>query len=72
MPKLPEPRARPLLVRPGARFTCSGDGLCCTDLHALGPMTRTEVTLMGKLRPGAVFMHPDVEAHCMGPSESGG
>lgn len=28
----------PLRVRPGARFTCHGDGLCCTDVHALGPI----------------------------------
>ncbi|MEM9194510.1 MAG: hypothetical protein AAGF12_35360 [Myxococcota bacterium] len=34
---------RPLLVRPGARYTCFGDGLCCTDLHGLGPLTKKEV-----------------------------
>ena len=33
-------KPRPLIVRPGARFACAGDGLCCTDLHALGPLTR--------------------------------
>ena len=32
----------PLEVRPGARFTCAGDGLCCTDVHLLGPVTRAE------------------------------
>jgi hypothetical protein len=35
-------RVRPLLVRPGARFACAGDGLCCTDIHVLGPVSRTE------------------------------
>lgn len=72
MPKLAEPRARPLLVRPGARFACSGDGLCCTDLHALGPLTRAEVKLVRKLRPGSVIMHEDVEAPCMRTAEHGG
>jgi len=72
MPKTPEPRARPLLVRPGARFTCSGDGLCCTDLHALGPLTRAEVKLVQKIRPGSVFMHEEVEAPCMRTAEGGG
>ena len=37
------PRVRPLRIRPGARYTCFGDGLCCTDVHGLGPLTRKEV-----------------------------
>jgi hypothetical protein len=61
-----------LLVRPGARFACSGDGLCCTDLHALGPLTRAEVKLVKKLRPGSVIMHDEVEAPCMRTAENGG
>lgn len=36
-------RVRPLVVRPGARYRCFGDGLCCTDVHLLGPLTRKEV-----------------------------
>lgn len=36
-------RVRPLRVRPGARYTCFGDGLCCTDIHGLGPLNRKEV-----------------------------
>jgi hypothetical protein len=34
-------------------------------------MTRTEVSLMRKLRPGSVIMHPDVEAHCMRTTDEG-
>jgi hypothetical protein len=68
----PKPRARPLLVRPGARFRCAGDGLCCTDIHALGPITRSEASGMRKLRPGSVIYHPDVEAPCMRPGAGGG
>jgi hypothetical protein len=68
----PTPRARPLLVRPGAVFRCEGDGLCCTDLHALGPMTRSETQAMRRLIPGSVIYHPDVEAPCMRPGADGG
>ncbi|UJR82410.1 YkgJ family cysteine cluster protein [Sandaracinus amylolyticus] len=35
-------RARPLIVRPGARFACAGDGLCCADAHLLGPLSPAE------------------------------
>lgn len=35
-------RPSPIAVRPGARFACAGDGLCCTDVHLLGPVTRKE------------------------------
>jgi hypothetical protein len=68
----PAPRVRPLLVRPGARFRCAGDGLCCTDLHALGPLTRTEARDMRKLISGSVMYHPDVEAPCMRFGAGGG
>jgi hypothetical protein len=65
------PQTRPLLVREGARFSCAGDGLCCTDLHALGPMTRSETRAMRRLIPGSVVHHPDVDAPCMRPGPSG-
>jgi hypothetical protein len=65
-------RVRPLLVRPGARFRCFGDGLCCTDLHALGPLTRSEARDMRELIAGSVQYHPDVEAPCMRFGADGG
>jgi len=40
---------RPLLVRPGARYTCFGDGLCCTDIHGLGPLTKRELTQIRRI-----------------------
>lgn len=43
MVKAPKSRSEPLLIRPGARYTCFGDGLCCTNLHGLGPLTKREV-----------------------------
>jgi Fe-S-cluster containining protein len=44
-------RVRPFLFRPGARYRCFGDGLCCTDIHALGPLTRREVVQIRRLDP---------------------
>jgi Fe-S-cluster containining protein len=37
-----------MLVRPGARFTCHADGLCCSDIHVLGPIDEAELV---PLRP---------------------
>jgi Fe-S-cluster containining protein len=37
-----------LQVRPGARFTCHADGLCCTGVHVLGPIEEAELV---PLRP---------------------
>ena len=56
------PRARPLLVRQGARYTCFGDGLCCTDIHALGPVTRREKLALDLIEPGALVRHKDLMA----------
>ena len=47
-------KVRPLRARPGARYTCFGDGLCCTDLHGLGPLTRSEVKFLRVISPGVV------------------
>jgi hypothetical protein len=65
-------KARPLIVRSGARFRCASDGLCCTDLHALGPMTNSEAREMRRLLPGSVIHHHDVDAPCMRPGDGGG
>ena len=51
MPPAQEARVRPFLVRPGARYRCFGDGLCCTDIHILGPLTKTEAKRVAKVDP---------------------
>jgi hypothetical protein len=58
----PEPRARPLLIREGARYDCFGDGLCCTDIHALGPVTPRERRAVLLLEPGTLVRHKDLLA----------
>ncbi|MET0287221.1 MAG: hypothetical protein ABW352_22240 [Polyangiales bacterium] len=47
-------------MREGARYTCFGDGLCCTDIHALGPVTRKEKAEVDLLEPGALVRHKDL------------
>ncbi len=42
MTKRNPPLVRPLRARPGARFECHADGLCCTDIHAIGPISAGE------------------------------
>lgn len=42
-----------MLFRPGARYTCFGDGLCCTDIHSLGPLTAAEGRFVESLKVGA-------------------
>ncbi|HJL14478.1 MAG TPA: hypothetical protein RMH99_02410 [Sandaracinaceae bacterium LLY-WYZ-13_1] len=47
----------PLRVRPGARFTCHGDGLCCTDVHAFGPLSDDEAAMLRAIDPAVVDDH---------------
>lgn len=47
-------RVRPLLVREGARFSCAGDGLCCTDVHLLGPVGKKERAALEAIAKTAV------------------
>ena len=49
-------RVRPLRVRPGARYTCFGDGLCCTDIHGLGPLNKKEVRALRVISDSVVAM----------------
>ncbi|HBQ15461.1 MAG TPA: hypothetical protein DEF51_31505 [Myxococcales bacterium] len=44
-----ETKLHPLRVRPGARFTCHGDGLCCSDVHLLGPVTGDEARVLNAI-----------------------
>ncbi len=44
----------PMQARPGARFTCHGDGLCCTDIHQLGPVSAKEKPPLDAVRKGIV------------------
>jgi hypothetical protein len=65
-------RVRPLLVRPGARYRCFGDGLCCTDLHLLGPLTRREVVRLRVMSDAIVVWNAQLEAPVLRTTEKGG
>jgi hypothetical protein len=69
--KAQETRVRPLLVRPGARFACVGDGLCCTDVHALGPVRRREVGTLRLIAPEVVRYDAVVATHVLTPGSDG-
>jgi Fe-S-cluster containining protein len=63
-------KSQPLLARDGARFRCSGSGLCCTDIHGLGVLTRSEVTELRRRDPLAVVYNQELEGHCLRPVDS--
>lgn len=60
-----------LLARPGARFECFSDGLCCSDIHALGPLSKKEARDMRALVKGSVIQQDNVDAPCMRPGADG-
>jgi hypothetical protein len=62
-----EPKTRPLLTRPGAAFRCFGDGLCCTDIHALGVLTRSEVKSLRQRDKLSVIYSEAVDGFCLKP-----
>ncbi len=51
---------RPLLIRPHAKFKCHGDGLCCSDIHLLGPITRKEKRFLQVISPLTVVRDTDI------------
>jgi hypothetical protein len=54
MAKKKAARVEPLIARTGAHYTCFGDGLCCTDLHGLGPLTKKEVVALSLVSPEVI------------------
>jgi len=53
----------PLQVRPGARYRCFGDGLCCTDIHAIGPISRPEGKRLAVVAPGLITRNENIDAN---------
>lgn len=67
-----QPRVRPLLVRPGSRYTCFGDGLCCTDIHGLGPLSKKELVQIRKIDPDGAAWDEGFEARMLTTAPDGG
>ncbi len=66
------PRVKPYLVRPGARYRCFGDGLCCSDMHAIGPLDRRTVVALEVIAPEAVYFSKAHDAHVLLMRQSDG
>ncbi|MFZ1865798.1 MAG: YkgJ family cysteine cluster protein [Polyangiales bacterium] len=65
-------KVRPLLPRPGARYTCFGDGLCCTDIHGIGPLTKKETTRMRRIDRKSAGWDDDHEDYMLKTAADGG
>jgi Fe-S-cluster containining protein len=63
---------QPLSARPGARFACAGDGLCCTDIHGLGPLTSREARAVRKLDVAGAGYDDDFEELMLCTAADGG
>ncbi|UCF46259.1 MAG: hypothetical protein JSU89_03485 [Myxococcales bacterium] len=55
-------RREPLLVRPGARFDCVGDGLCCSDIHAVGALSEEDCEMLSVISEDAIDRHEGEDA----------
>jgi Fe-S-cluster containining protein len=65
-------RVRPLIPRPGARYTCFGDGLCCTDIHGIGPLTKKEVAAMRRIDRKSAGWNDDHDDYMLNTAADGG
>lgn len=60
-----------LLVRPGAIYRCEGDGLCCTDIHAFGPVSTAEAKKLRLVVPQPVQWHSELKMSVIKAAPSG-
>lgn len=72
MPSKVRPRTSPLLLREGARYRCFGDGLCCNDVHGLGPLTRAELVQIRKIDPRGASYADEFEDYMLETAADGG
>jgi hypothetical protein len=55
-------KREPLLVRTGARFDCVGDGLCCSDIHAVGALSDEDCEMLAVITDDAIDRHEGEDA----------
>ncbi len=53
------------LIRAGARYACFGDGLCCTDVHGIGPIDDEAKLRLSLVHEDAVRYDEHLEADVM-------
>jgi Fe-S-cluster containining protein len=59
----------PIRTRPGARFECRGDGVCCSDVHALSPLRKHDRRTLRGVAPDLVGFDERIGAHVILPRE---
>lgn len=62
----------PLLTRVGAAYECFGDGLCCTDIHGLGPLTKKELVAIQGIDPEGADFDDDFDDRMLCTASDGG
>lgn len=65
------PRSTRLITRPGARFQCFGDGLCCTDAHVLGPVSPLEARALKRLDARSVTQNRELAIRALRTTSEG-
>ena len=63
---------KPLIVRDGARYTCRADGICCTSIHGLGPLTDDELVQIRKVDKRGASFDEDFEDNMLKIASDGG
>jgi len=58
-------RREPLLVRPRARFDCVGDGLCCSDIHAVGALSDEDCRMLSLISKDAIARYEGEDSAVM-------
>jgi hypothetical protein len=58
-------------VREGARYACTGGGLCCSDIHLIAPLTRAEIARVERFAPGTVTRDPPTRLSVLRTTEAG-
>lgn len=72
MPVREKPLLEPVRVRSGAAYRCFGDGLCCHDIHGLGPLTKLELRDVRRLDKNGAGYAEDFEDDMLRTAADGG
>lgn len=72
MPPREKPLLEPVRVRDGAAYRCFGDGLCCTDIHGLGPVTLVELRAVKKIDRAGAGHSDEFEDYMLRTAADGG
>ncbi|MEO0321823.1 MAG: hypothetical protein AAF447_02620 [Myxococcota bacterium] len=69
--KAPNTSLHPLRVRAGVRYQCQGAGLCCTDIHAIGELSKKEADKLRLVDERVVQYSDAIEGFVMSMDPAG-